>query len=104
MTFGRTIQKMGALPAISLALGLSIALPASAQTSSLLAHADSVSPAKTSQVTEATVWLALPNKDAIDAAVTQMYEPGSPSYHKWLTAALSKYQPTAAQAATVVLS
>jgi hypothetical protein len=42
MTFGRTIQKMGALPALSLALGLSIALPASAQTSSLLAHADSV--------------------------------------------------------------
>ncbi|MGI8772547.1 MAG: S53 family peptidase [Acidobacteriaceae bacterium] len=105
MTFRTKFQKLGALPAISLALGLSIAPLAYAQTaqrSSLLAHADSVSPANTGQTLEATVWLKLQNKDALDAAVAQMYEPGSATYHQWLTdAELARYQPTAAQAATV---
>jgi subtilase family serine protease len=105
MTFRSKFQMLGVLPAISLALGLSIAPLASAQTaqrSSLLTHADSVSPANTGQTVEATVWLKLQNKDTLDAAVAQMYEPGSATYHKWLTdAELAKYQPTAAQAATV---
>jgi subtilase family serine protease len=105
MTFRSKFQMLGVLPAFSLALGLSIAPFASAQTaqrSSLLAHADSVSPANTGQTIEATVWLKLQNKDALDAAVAQIYEPGSATYHQWLTdAQLAKYQPTAAQAATV---
>ncbi len=102
MTFRTKLHKLGALPAVSLALGLSLAPLAYAQTSPLLAHADSVSPANTSKTVEATVWLKMPNKSALDAAVSEMYQPGSATYHKWLTPAqLAKYEPTAAQAATV---
>jgi len=50
----------------------------------------------------ATVWLALHNQPALDAAVQQMYTKGSPTYHHWMNRAeLARFEPTAAEVAAV---
>ena len=49
-----------------------------------------------------TVWLNLHNKAELDAAVKQMYIPGSPSFHKWMAVEdLKRFEPTAAELAAV---
>jgi subtilase family serine protease len=51
-----------------------------------------------SQQLNLTIWLQLDNKAALDNAVTQMYTPGSATYHKWMSVAdLKKFAPTTAQ-------
>ncbi len=50
----------------------------------------------------ATVWLNLHDKAGFDAAVKQLYTPGSPTFHQWMTPAeLKRYLPTAAEVAAV---
>jgi len=45
-----------------------------------------------------TVHFQLPNKAAFDKAVDALYNPASPTFHKWMTNAdLSKYAPPVAQ-------
>ena len=48
-----------------------------------------------------TVWLNQHNKAALDELVRQIYQPGSPNYHRWLTREQyrSRFAPTAAEAA-----
>lgn len=59
----------------------------------------SISPSKEMNI---TVHLNLHNKAAFDAAVEQLYNPVSPTYHKWMTDAdLQKYAPTAAEVKSV---
>jgi len=50
-----------------------------------------------------TVWLNQHNKTGLDELVRQMYQKGSPSYHRWLTREQYKanFAPTAQDAATV---
>ena len=49
-----------------------------------------------------TVWLNLHNRAALDAKVTDLYTPGSASFHKWLTDVdLKQFAPTAAESAAV---
>jgi subtilase family serine protease len=57
-------------------------------------------PAKTITV---TVWLNEHNKPVLDELVRQMYQPGSPNFHHWLTREqyFSRFAPTAADAAQV---
>lgn len=55
-------------------------------------------PENPASVLNLTVWLNLHNKAGLDAAIEQMYEPGSPNYHKWMNAGeLAKYSPNAAE-------
>ena len=50
----------------------------------------------------ATVWLNLHNQAGFDAAVKQLYTPGSPTFRKWMTlASLKQYEPTDAEVAAV---
>jgi subtilase family serine protease len=45
-----------------------------------------------------TVWLTLPGQAALEKAVSSIYDPSSPSYHKFLTwQTLAPYLPTSAQ-------
>jgi subtilase family serine protease len=49
-----------------------------------------------------TVHLQLPDRAAFDKAVDALYDPASPTYHKWMTNAdLAKYGPSEAQRQTV---
>ncbi len=49
-----------------------------------------------------TAWLNLHNRADLDARVKDIYTPGSPNFHKWLTAAdLKAYAPTPAEVAAV---
>ncbi len=106
MTFRPRLGKLSIASALPLALSVLSIVPAHAQEAAinqnLLAHAQSVSPEDTQTVTEATVWLNLHNKPEFDAAVANLYKPGSPTYRQWLTEAqLSKYLPTAQELETV---
>jgi subtilase family serine protease len=48
------------------------------------------------------VWLNLHDRDGFYARVEDLYKPGSPTYHQWLTPAqLKPYMPTAAEAEAV---
>jgi len=50
-----------------------------------------------------TVWLNEHNKPVLDELVRQMYQPGSPNFHRWLTREqyYARFAPTAADAAQV---
>jgi subtilase family serine protease len=49
-----------------------------------------------------TVHLKMHNEDGFEQAVQALYDPSSPTYHRWMTSAgLAQYAPTAAEAATV---
>jgi subtilase family serine protease len=49
-----------------------------------------------------TLYLAMPDRAAFDAAVQQRYDPASANYHKWMTdAELQKFAPAADQTAAV---
>ncbi len=49
-----------------------------------------------------TVWLAVNNRDALDKKVADLYTPGSPSFHKWLsTEELLSFAPSASEVKAV---
>jgi subtilase family serine protease len=55
-------------------------------------------PADPSEEINITVHFQLPNKAAFDKAVNALYDPASPTFHKWMTDAdLRKYAPPTAQ-------
>jgi subtilase family serine protease len=60
-------------------------------------------PENPSKLITVTVWLNQHNKTALDELVRQMYQPGSPNYHRFLTREQyrSQFAPTAAEAAQV---
>lgn len=106
MTFRTNIRKLSVASALPLALSVLSAAPAHAQEAAvnqkLLAHAQSIVPEDASKVTQASVWLNLHHKAELDAAVANLYKPGSPTYHQWLSdAQLAKYLPTAQEMETV---
>lgn len=69
----------------------------------LPAHAQILGPADASKTISITVWLKQRNKAELDEVVRQMYRPGSPSYHRWLTRDQynSRYAPNAQDAKAV---
>jgi subtilase family serine protease len=69
----------------------------------LPAHAQIVGPADASKTISITVWLKQRNKSELDEVVRQMYRPGSPSYHRWLTRDQynARYAPSAQDAKAV---
>ena len=100
----KNLSLMAASSVMSLAIA---ALPASAQRS-----ADNV-PAGTRQASDLgrvapsqqlniSVQLQLQNKAAFDKAVAALYDPASPTFHKWMTEEdLAKYSPTKEQSDAV---
>jgi subtilase family serine protease len=60
-------------------------------------------PENPSKVINVTIWLKQRNKAELDELVRQMYEPGSPTFHHWLTRDeyRARYAPTAEAAAQV---
>ena len=103
MTIRTRMQHLGAIPALSLALALTLTAPALAQaTSPLFARADSVTPEDPNKVVAATVWLSLHDKKVLDDTVAKLYQTGSPTYHHWLKSSdLSHFAPTSADVETV---
>src|SRR5271166_991432 len=67
------------------------------------ANSQIVGPEDPSKVITVTVWLHQHNKAALDDLVRQMYQPGSPNYHHFLTHQQyrSQFAPSAADAAQV---
>ena len=72
-------------------------------TPGFVATAQNLGPENSSKVIPITVHLQLHNLAARDALLQQMYTPGSPNYHKWLTPAqyAAMFGPTAAESAVV---
>ncbi len=88
------------------ALALLSALPAASahgQVAPALAHsAVAIGQQRSSAPIAGTVWLQLHNKAALDAAVKDMYTPGSASFHQFAGAdALKQFAPTVAEMAAV---
>ncbi|MGA7300543.1 MAG: S53 family peptidase [Candidatus Sulfotelmatobacter sp.] len=65
--------------------------------------AQNLGPEDPSKVISVTVWLNQHNKATLDELVREMYRPGSPTYHHFLTHAqyLSRFAPTTGDAAQV---
>jgi subtilase family serine protease len=68
-----------------------------------VAKARNVGPEDSSKVINVTVWLRLHNQDSLHGLVEQLYQQGSPNYHRWLTPEQFKadYAPKAEEAAAV---
>ena len=68
-----------------------------------VAKPQNLGPEDPSKLITVTVWLHQHNKAALDELVRQMYQPGSPNYHHFLTHEQyrSQFAPTAAEAAQV---
>jgi len=99
------------------ALALCLSLTADAQPNSLgglafegsgsqshggaFTNAQNLGPEDPSKLITVTVWLKQHNKAVLDELVRQMYQPGSPNYHRWLTREQyrSRFAPTAAEVA-----
>ena len=69
----------------------------------LPAHAQILGPSDAAKTISITVWLKQRNKSELDQVVREMYRPGSPSYHHWLTRDQynARYAPSAADAKAV---
>ena len=67
------------------------------------AKPQNLGPEDPSKLITVTVWLNQHNKAALDELVRQMYQPGSPNFHRFLTREQyrSQFAPTAAEAAQV---
>jgi len=94
-------MRIPAIGAVLTALAtLSVAIPMSAVTA---AHAKVIGPADQSAVTRFHVYLPLTHQDALEKLLTELTDPGSPSYHRWLTPAQFKAQfgPSSADIKTV---
>ena len=101
MPLNPRLAKLGFRMSVSLGiLALTAAPGFSASTNNRM---KTLGPEDASKQISVTVWLNPHNKAGLDAAVEQMYDKGSPSYHKFLT--LKEYNtqfaPTAKDAATV---
>ncbi|WP_165876749.1 S53 family peptidase [Acidipila rosea] len=69
---------------------------------SFTAHALDQGHANANEEMGVTVWMELHNKAALDKKVEALYTPGSPMYHKWLSAQdLKAYAPTEEEMETV---
>jgi subtilase family serine protease len=76
---------------ISTTLVCSAALPASAvsgqyitnNTPGFVTTAKNLGPANASETIDVSIWLKLPNREALDALVTQLYDRTSPQYRNW---------------------
>jgi len=68
-----------------------------------VAKPQNLGPEDPSKLITVTVWLNQHNKAALDELVRQMYQPGSPNYHRWLTREQyrSRFAPTAEEATQV---
>jgi subtilase family serine protease len=68
-----------------------------------VAKPQNLGPEDPSKLITVTVWLNQHNKAALDELVRQMYQPGSPNFHRFLTHEQyrSQFAPTAAEAAQV---
>jgi subtilase family serine protease len=61
----------------------------------VVAKANSRGPIAPSADVRLTIWLAMPNRAEFDKKVADLYSPGSPSFHKWLsTEELLSYAPS----------
>ena len=91
------------LAVLTLLTGLAFSQRQSSSSHSMLASAKDLGPEDASKQITATVWLRQRNKNGFDALVQQMYQKGSPNYHKWLTMAQykAKFAPTEQDAAAV---
>ena len=69
----------------------------------VFANPQNLGPEDPSKLITVTVWLHQHNKAALDESVRQMYQPGSPNYHHFLTHEQyrSQFAPSAAEAAQV---
>ncbi len=106
MTMYSRATKVSAVSVLPLALGLLATTPLQAQmtarASRLASQAQSIAPEKSQTPVQATVWLKLHNQKELDAAVSKLYQKGSPSYHHWLSAKeISRFMPTDQELATV---
>jgi subtilase family serine protease len=89
------------LSASVLSSPLAQALPDHNVAPGIQAAAD-LGPTDPSRPINLTVELKLHNQDQFDKAVAALYDPESPTYHKWFTdAEFAQYAPTAAEFATV---
>jgi subtilase family serine protease len=99
MPLNRRLAQMGIR--VSLSLGTLAFMVSSAFAAT--PQATNLGPEDQSKQISVTVWLNMHNKAALDTMVQQMYDKGSPNYHKFLTLKEFKAQfaPTANEAATV---
>jgi len=94
-------------PAVVLAsfVALLLAVPAFAQSASsrTVPNTQTLGPEDASKQITVTVWLKTHNQAAFDKLVREMYQPGSATYHHFLTREQyhSQFAPTAAEAAQV---
>jgi|HubBroStandDraft_6_1064221.scaffolds.fasta_scaffold10219_3 subtilase family serine protease len=90
------------LAVITLLAGSAFSQAATSRTSRLLPNVQNLGPENLSKPITVTVWLNQHNKAAFDELVHQMYQKGSPNYHKWLTREQynANFAPTAADVAT----
>lgn len=101
MTRKITLLRFAVASIVPMALG-AITLSSAAQLSrgvpNFTARAADQGSLSSSQQLNLTIWLQLNNKAALDSAVTQLYTPGSATYHKWMSMTdLKKFAPTTAQ-------
>jgi len=91
-----------ALIAITLLAG-SVFSQTPSRTPRLMPNAQNLGPENLSKPATVTIWLKPHNKAGLDETVRQMYQKGSPSYHRWLTRAQynASFAPTAEEMATV---
>ncbi len=107
--FGRSQNRL--LPAVAILLVLTLAGSAFAANGRVLANstprfvqtAQNLGAEDPSKVVSITVRLQLHNLAGRDALLKQMYTPGSPVYHQWLTPAqyAARFAPTAQESAVV---
>jgi subtilase family serine protease len=80
-----SFRRLASLPlTFAVALGV-FALTAGSAFAAPAAQGTNMGPEDASKQISVTVWLNLHNKEALDAAVEQMYDKTSPNYHQFLT-------------------
>jgi subtilase family serine protease len=97
------MQKIGALPAVSLALGLACAAPLSSTPALALQKATVVAHAAPTDTVSFMVYLPLQHPEQVESLLLQLHNPNSPMYHKWLTPAQfhARFGPSASSVAAV---
>ncbi len=104
--FSSTVHMAGlALSTLALAASTAVALAQAKVVSAVpaaVSRAASRGPVDPATDLRLTVWLAMKNKPAFDKKVQDLYTPGSPSFHKWLTTdELLAYAPAASEVKAV---
>jgi subtilase family serine protease len=85
---------------LGLTLLITVPLPAQTRTVGVVPHvienADDLGPLAPGRQMRVTLWLHMQNEAAFDKALQDIYTPGSPAYHRWMTTEeLEKYAPAA---------